>query len=341
MPAIKKYYLALREAILFTLVRTPHSVAMGESISAILVISEPRLGDVSLAIPALRELRAAFPGATLGIVASRSLHPLLQWGCGPDILLDYSQTEQVRKRKWDVAIDLSGDYHLRSALTARSSRAPLRIGFEFAGRGCFFTVALPLRAAEHTAKRYMRAFEKIGVRSCGEIQARARSLLPGPGRVGIHPGAHHATQRWPAAYYADLIRKINQTGAGCVVLGARSEWHLVEQVVELSAGAATAIHTGGVMDLVENLRSLNLLVCNNSGPLHLAGLLGVPTLSFMGPTVKAGWWPLGAGSIVLRRDELPCIGCNQGRCKLGTRACMTEISPDTAFEAFLRLRAGC
>ena len=70
---------------------------------------------------------------------------------------------------------------------------------------------------------------------------------------------------------------------------------------------------------------------------NLAGLPGIPTLSFMGPTVKDRWSPLGRNSIVLRRDGIPCIGCNRGTCRTGARECMTGISPDRAYDGYVRL----
>ena len=136
---IKRLYLALRRAALRILVRPPAIPAgsPGEPWSAVLVISERRLGDVSLEIPAIRSLRSACPNAVLGIVAPKNLHPLLEWACRPDILFDYSNRKEIRSQEWDAAIDLTCDYHLEPALLAAGSRAPLRIGFAYAGRERF------------------------------------------------------------------------------------------------------------------------------------------------------------------------------------------------------------
>lgn len=336
MTSIKKYYLFARERMIKVLVRQAPAPPIAGSVSSILVISEPRLGDTALEIPAFREIRSAFPDAVLGIVASAQLHPLLHWACMPNLLLDYSEAKKVCERNWDVAIDMTGDYHLRPAMLAAASRAPVRIGFEYAGRGRFFNIPLSVSCAEHMADRYMRPLRAMGIE-----ENRGQPLtLPSNGgfSVGIHPGAHHPTQRWPSTYYGDLIRSIHAGGRSCVVFGSEAERDLVEEVVRLSGGVATPeINTSGVMDLVERLRSINVLICNNSGPLHLAGLLGVPTLSFMGPTMKQRWWPRHGKAVVLRRDDLSCIGCNLGHCKVGTLACMTEITPAMALEAFLRL----
>ncbi len=123
------------------------------------------------------------------------------------------------------------------------------------------------------------------------------------------------------------------------MLGAESERELVEKIAKLAGSAATVAIVENVMQLAATLRASEILICNNSGPVHLASLLGVPTLSFMGPTVKTRWLPLGSHSLVLREDELPCIGCNLGYCRIRTHACMRDIRPDEAFAAYSRFHA--
>ena len=118
-----------------------------------------------------------------------------------------------------------------------------------------------------------------------------------------------------------IVRAVREQSSAPVVLG----------------GAALAVITrGDILEFAAVLSRMALLICNNSGPLHLAGLLGVPTISFMGPTIKTRWWPRGPRSEVMRRDQLPCIGCNRGYCRIQTHACMTEITPDQAFQVYQR-----
>ena len=70
-------------------------------------------------------------------------------------------------------------------------------------------------------------------------------------------------------------------------------------------------------------------MCNNSGPLHLAAALGVPTVSMMGPTDPVLWWPNGDDQIVIRKDA-GCGPCSLGRC--GPHKCMDLITVEEVFE---------
>ena len=306
-----------------------------------MVISERRLGDVCLEIPVLRKFRLHCPEAFFAIVAPRNLQPLIRCFCQPDLLLDFDESVHLRDRSWDVAIDLTRDYHLKPAQISASTAAPVRIGFENGGRGRYFSAVLALPEAEHSSTTYAHPFKLIGMEENADLNGLPLPLpdLGDKYAVGIHPGGHHPTQRWPADYFAQLIRTLHSAGNSCVVFGAATERRLAEGIVELSGRVAKLLITNDTMRLASAIRNVDVLVCNNSGPLHLAGLVGTPTLSFMGPTVKEKWWPLARNAVVLRRDELPCIGCNLGYCKIRTHACMTEITPAAAFAEYNRFKS--
>ena len=87
-----------------------------------------------------------------------------------------------------------------------------------------------------------------------------------------------------------------------------------------------------VRNLLALIQHCRLLVCNNSGPLHLATALGTPTVSLMGPTLPDRWWPRGEGHLVIRKD-LPCMPCNEGFCRIKTLDCMNQITVEEVLDA--------
>ena len=351
--ALRKAYLGIRKPILRVLISTRPVPAIPRSIPSILVISQRRLGDVALEIPALRQLRRAYPKAVVGIVAPAAFHPLLALACEPQYLFPYpvrarsllAVLADIRKHDWHLAVDLTTDYHLLPAFLASHSRARIRLGFENAGRERFFDIALPFHERIHMMEQFRAPLEILGHESQAsfppfDIPVLALPFPPKNGfrrRIGLHPGATHWTQRWPLAYFADLAREIHEAGDQVLVLGVESERLMLEEIAERSRGAAIPIVcSGDILRFAATLKGLDLLVCNNSGPLHLAGLLGVPTISFMGPTAKERWWPLGSRARVLRQESLPCIGCNLSYCKIRTHACMTGLTPKMAFSEYSR-----
>jgi ADP-heptose:LPS heptosyltransferase len=147
--------------------------------------------------------------------------------------------------------------------------------------------------------------------------------------IGIHPGAYYPTQRWPTAYYAELTRLIHEcVGTEVILFGGPGDRVVIDEILsEVPFPVISALHTN-IRQFFALLPHCKVIVCNNSGPLHCAAALGVPTISFMGPTVKERWMPVGNAHQVLRRDELPCIGCKLGYCKINTHACMETITPE-------------
>jgi ADP-heptose:LPS heptosyltransferase len=344
---LRSIYLGLRRPILKLWKSPPPVGSLPTSFNSILVISQRRLGDIALEIPSLRLLRQAYPEATLGVVAPGQYQSLLRLACRHQLSFDSSTgmgrklRETVRKHQWQLAIDLTTDYHISSALLAVSTSASIRIGFANAGRERFFNVVIP-QEREHMVDRFQRPLRVLGVGNQPLLAPLEIPELPVdlPGnntqqkRVGLHAGARSWTQRWPPEYFGRLAKIIHERGHQCLVLGLREERDLVEKIIEQSNKTAQPVWlSGDILEFAAVLKRLNLLICNNSGPLHLACLLNVPTLSFMGPTVKERWWPLGGKARVLRRGTLPCIGCNMGYCRIGTHACMREITPEMAFEA--------
>jgi len=151
--------------------------------------------------------------------------------------------------------------------------------------------------------------------------------------IAIHPGAFYPTQRWPAEYFSELIQQIQEQGKHDVVLfGGPGDGRLLEEVLS-PLDHLVACYAGG------DLRRFAALLChckiflgNNSGPLHVAVALGIPTISFMGPTVKEIWEPKGPRHRILRVDSLPCIGCGSGVCLIKTHDCMRLLTPSLALE---------
>ena len=339
---IKPAYLGLRELAIRTWVRPGPLPPIPKRIDRLLIIPDQRLGDLCLTMPALQCLREAFTETKMTIILPPSLQPLAQWGCRPDTLVDWNAAATLAAKSWDMVIDLSTDYHLRSALLTRRTAAPVRMGFAIYGKSRFFNLPLATSPSDHMKETYARFLRPLGIpsRQFHVPSALAAKPLQGSSgiRVTIHPGAHHWTQRWPADHFAALIRLIHGGGERCLVVGSEGERELVAEIVRLAGPGAESAISKDVLQLAATFMASEVVICNNSGPLHLASMLGIATLSTMGPTVKERWAPLGDNDVILRKDALPCIGCNRGSCRIRTHACMKEILPEAAFAAYLRLR---
>jgi lipopolysaccharide heptosyltransferase II len=323
------------------------------NIGSILFIRVDRVGDMALSTPALRALKAALPKVRLTVMASPANAPILKNNPDVDEVIVYDRStgllekmkfiNGLRSHHFDLAIDPYTDYELKTAWLAGMSGADHRIGYAAFGREFFFNCPAPIvEGHRHFIDLTLDLLKRIGILSENrnpaidleaDEQVWAGQWLQEKGFQGkivfaIHPGAYYETQRWLPEYYAELIRLIQrQTPFEAVLLGGPSDTIVVEDVLARLNDPVCVCIQDDLRKFLAILSQCQLLVCNNSGPLHCATALKIPTISFMGPTVKELWMPVGEEHHVLREDDLPCIGCNLGYCKIKTHDCMRRIKP--------------
>ena len=358
---IKKLYLRSRGAVLTALPLSNGNAGVlpvsGEWPGKILFVRLDRVGDVVLSTPAIEALKRRFPRAELTVLLRPQTAALLENNPHVDrrVVFDpgASPSERarvlkgLRRSRFDLAVDPCIDWKLAPALFAWASGARARVGYPCGGREAFFTAIAELPGGKaHMTDVILGTLKPLGIDAPGpqprvylspeerEMAAGwlAGQRLSGKPLLGIHPGAYYETQRWPAEHYAALAGGL-QTRFDVILFGGPADEGLVERIRSGIPGGALASVTPDIRRFAALLSCCRLLVCNNSGPLHVASALGIPTVSFMGPTEKTLWLPLGERHVVLRIDDLSCIGCNRGVCPAGTLECMRRITPEMAAEA--------
>jgi ADP-heptose:LPS heptosyltransferase len=209
----------------------------------------------------------------------------------------------------------------------------------------------PFRARRRTVERYLDALEPLGIRNDyrrprfhldADLAARARERLAAAGLgersyAALVPGSLWATKRWPVDRYAELARRIRgELGLGVAVLGSTSERGLCTTV----AAASGALDLSGEMGLGETAAAISmarLFVGNDSGPLHMAMALDVPSVAIFGPT-DPSQFDFEGHSLVY--EDLECSACSfygGERCRLSHWRCMNSIDAERVFDAACRL----
>jgi ADP-heptose:LPS heptosyltransferase len=162
--------------------------------------------------------------------------------------------------------------------------------------------------------------------------------------AGIFPGSNASSRRWEPARFAETARRLAGHGVRVVVFGGAGEAELTKAV----AGAA-GLDMGGRTDLpllAAALESCDLLITNDSGPMHLAAAVGTPVLDITGPADPRQTAPRGDGHRILQRLDLPCVPCVRNDCPRSgpgyilpsaDRECMMLIDSGEVFEAALAM----
>ena len=145
----------------------------------------------------------------------------------------------------------------------------------------------------------------------------------------LAPGSVWATKMWTTEGYAGVARDLLNKGYRVFVTGTVAESDICDAVVKLAPGIVSLAGATSLYGSVEWLALADLLVCNDSGAMHMAAAAGVPTVSIFGPTIlEFGYRPWQTHAKVVQTD-LPCRPCGKHGtqvCPIGTHDCMKKVS---------------
>lgn len=324
----------------------------------IALVKPSALGDIVHALPVLSALRTRFPQAEILWVVHRSYADLLDGHPELNAVLSFDRAgkrrfaalaelirvmRELRRRACDLVIDLQG--LLRTGLLTGFSGAPRRVGLFSAREGSAwaYTDCLhdPLgRTLEqmHAVDRYWLVAEALGVGylpkrfviPIGQAErtwAESRlGALPRPW-IMVHLGTRWETKRWPVAHFAELCQRAQRSRGGSVVLvGSPGESAFAEEFSRRFRGPLlNLIGQTTLKQLAAVLERADIMLSNDSGPLHLAAALGRPVVAPFTCTSIARTGPYGQLTNAMA-TRVWCAASYRKRCS--RLDCMTELTPD-------------
>lgn len=329
------------------------------SVSKVMVRAPNWLGDAVMSLPALRQTRATFSKAHLAVVARPSVAELYARESSVDQVIPYAP--RGLRGKWAFAAGLRAEHFdcailLQNAfdagLMAWMARIPERIGYNRDGRGLLLTRAsdtpAPGEIPRHERFYYLELLRRAGLieqfpdtsailldgipaaREAG--QRRLTELGIPPPVIGVSPGAAFGTaKRWLPERFAEAARTVSGT---VLVFGSTAERELCAQVADLAGGRSIAGETS-LSQFIELASVCRLFLTNDSGAMHLASALGVPTVAVFGATDDTTTGPAGPLARVVRAPA-DCSPCLLRVCPIDHR-CMTRVSVDRVAAAALEL----
>jgi ADP-heptose:LPS heptosyltransferase len=323
----------------------------------ILVIRPGGIGDAVLLLPALRALRAAFPGARIDILAERrnaAAFALAGPGFSPVVCYDApSGVAAALRSEYDVVIDTEQWYRL-SAVIARISGPKLSIGFATNERARLFTHPIPYDLTSYEAYSFFRLLEPLGIASPKSLEVpfleipeaariEARTLVaPLGGRpfLTLFPGASVPEKQWGKENFRDLAARLIARGEALVVVGGRDAAGLVGA----AASCGALLDLAGRCSLAVSAALIGqgrALITGDSGLLHIAAGLGTPTVSLFCPSDPGKWAPQGGRHLALSAGRA-CGPCSRfgtiPPCRQNT-PCLAPITVDAVLAALDRVLA--
>jgi heptosyltransferase-2 len=168
-------------------------------------------------------------------------------------------------------------------------------------------------------------------------RALARAGVQDRNLVGLAPAAvWGASKMWPSERFGQLASRVSDLGLQPVILVGPGEED-VAVAVQRAAGndvpvLGADVDVAGLAGLMAHLR---LLVCNDTGPMHIGAMLGARVVALFGPTDPVRTAPMGEGCVVVSR-ELDCAPCFEPRCPLGHNDCLQHLTVDEVADAVVR-----
>jgi lipopolysaccharide heptosyltransferase I len=323
----------------------------------IALIKPSALGDIIHSLPVLTALRRRYPQAHITWVVNRGYEPLLIGHPDLDATLPFDRSasrgglvkalcnygrfvQEFRRQRFDLVVDLQG--LLRSGLMAAASGASRRVGLSTAREGAtwFYSDVVPVADfnALHAVDRYWLVAQALGagadpksfrVPLADHAQSWAAEVLrdcPQPW-LALAVGSRWITKRWLPDHFAVLARLAQQHFGGTVIfVGGHDEAHLSQAVaVQLHGPWRDLTGRTTLPQLAAVLARVDVMLANDTGPLHLAAALGRPVVAPYTCTRVLLNGPYGAASNAVE-TRVWCQGSYLKRCS--RLECMNDLTPD-------------
>jgi len=326
-----------------------------------LIVAPSWIGDTIMAQPLFARLQAISPGLQIDALAPRWVAPVLQRMDEISEVIDspFGHGQLALKARWRLARQLKASAYdavyvlpnsLKSALVPFMAGIPRRVGFTGESRYGLLNVrhtldkaALPLmverfaQLAEAPGTPPSRPIPFPRIRSTAEDQQRTLAELgiARPDRViAFCPGAEYGpAKRWPAAHFAALAESLAAQGFAVWLFGSPKDHGVAEEISRLAPGRCRnlcgATSLGQAVDL---LALADLVVCNDSGLMHVAAALDRPLVTLYGSSSPGFTPPLSDRADILSL-KLDCSPCFKRECPLGHLDCLNQLTPAMVFAA--------
>jgi len=323
----------------------------------ILVVQTGFIGDVVLSTSVFANLRNRYPSTEIIALTTPLAKGLLEYHPAIAKVLVFDKrggrsgfrgllqmAAELRQFKFEAVFSLHKSW--RTALLLRLANIPVRYGFKEASGAFLYTRTAPRRELSHEVLRNLAILRCIGLEPIAADKTLVVSFSPaaqnearthlqscqGKRVIGFAPGSVWPTKRWPSASFIELGKQLIEEDFDIVLvggpddraLGSQIQQALGERCIDLTGKTSLPVSAAVIAEL-------DVLVSNDSAPLHLASAVKTPSVALFCATIpEFGFGPWENEHRILGVAGLACRPCGRHgakTCPTGTRACMLELNP--------------
>jgi lipopolysaccharide heptosyltransferase II len=331
----------------------------------ILVIRFSSLGDILLTIPLLKVLRRKFPNAVIDYCTKSEykdlikLNPNINSIIAADNDLDFRKLKLLKKELtgnlYNLVIDLHNNlrtFYLKLFLGFTSKIIVFRKYSVKKFLLVNFKINL-IKSLPSISVRYIETLKKITELKESDLSYQPEiftnnetktNLIKILGENGIPelknticfiPGSKHFTKTWPPEYYAELINMFDENSK--IILAGTDKDKVNIDFIKSKTRENVSDLCGklSLTELTELMKQCRLVICGDTGPMHIADSLNIPLIAIMGSSVREfGFYPQSQSSTVIENTGLKCRPCShigKEKCPKGHFKCMKEIKPEAVY----------
>ncbi|MFW6152146.1 MAG: glycosyltransferase family 9 protein [Verrucomicrobiota bacterium] len=312
-----------------------------------LVVKLSSLGDLFHALPALNQLKEGLD-CEITWVTQKEYAGVVRCFKDVDKVIEFSRREpaksgvflnELRAERYDLVLDMQG--LLKSAVITGFSRGRRKIGPSFRREcsGIFYGEIAGRRNKErHAVEENMDFVSHLGLEHKNNrffpVEFPDVEISGTRPRVAILPRSRWSTKNWPLEYYVQVAGYLQETLYATIFLsGADADRPACERIAQQLP--REAVNVAGMHSLPEVggfLARMDLLIANDSGPVHMAAAAGTPAAVPFGPTSAERTGPYGQGHTAFCSAE-SCSPCFSRQCKRGGMPCLWGIKPEEVQKA--------
>ncbi|MDI6891777.1 MAG: glycosyltransferase family 9 protein [Actinomycetota bacterium] len=336
----------------------------------ILIIKTVALGDLVVALPAIKAIRETYPRAYIAMLVTPRVREIVEGNPHLDEIIYYdvlgkdrgigglfTLIKRLRAGKFDMVVELEHYYRFTTLLSYLSG-APVRVGFDLPnqGRSWLFTIKVPYPYHKHEVETFLEAAKAVGA-NVAEIKLEEiptsredkefaekfwgeYGIIDHDLVVGIHPGTSEIAKarRWMPERFAEVADGLARDyNARVVFTGAPADVELVDDIAgSMRTKPVVAVGKTTLKQFAELTRRFNLFISVDTGPMHIAAVMGTRVIGLFGPNTPEKWAPYGGGNISIYR-KLDCSPCTKqylgqvSKCRKDD--CMRAITVEDVMEA--------
>lgn len=334
----------------------------------ILIIRFSSIGDIVLASPLIRGLRSRFPRIQIDFLVKSEYADLVRFNHHLSSVIELRTStfqelralrSKIRQEQYDVILDLHDSWRSRFVRILSGAEKTFCINKRAVKRFALiqwkwnlYNFTIPV------AERYLETAQPLGVGNDGkgleifipdEVLFDVSSLM-GKYRlehsdvvVGMAPSAKHNTKMWLKERFAEVALRLAQDhNARMVLFGGPEDADRCSEIAKLvntAVASEAAINLAGRLSILETAAALDfcdVVLCNDTGIMHVAAARQRNVVAIFGPTVKEfGFFPYGTNAVVVEHPDLPCRPCTHigsAQCPQKHFRCMKDITVEQVLE---------